>query len=130
MRNKEITVLHSAKTGEWVDIKKELHMKETIKEVLQKLQWLKNIIVECQSMDKYHKMDNKALFPAWSEVEDLITCFSNDYGYEKYDTLKVSLGLVKCNEILKALKIDYKFSIDWRGNMEGDLYTQYILNKA
>ena len=126
MRNKEITVLHSAKTGEWVDIKKELHMKETIKEVLQKLQWLKNIIVECQSMDKYHKMDNKALFPAWSEVEDLIT----DIEEEKYDSLKVSSGLVKCNEILKALKVDYKFSIDWRGNMEGDLYTQYILNKA
>ena len=48
---------------------------------------------------------------------------------EKYDSLKVSLGLVKCNKILKALKVDYKFNIDWRGNMEGDLYTQYILNK-
>jgi hypothetical protein len=59
-------------------------MTKTIKEVLQKLQWLKNIIVECQSMDKYHKMDNKALFPAWSEVEDLIT----DIEEEKYDSLK------------------------------------------
>ena len=126
MRNKEITVLHSARTGEWVDIKKELNMKETLKKVLPKLRWLKNIIEECQSMDKYHKMDNKGLFPAWSEVEDLIT----DIEEEKYDPLKVSLGLVKCNEILKALKVDYKFSIDWRGNMEGDLYTQYILNKA
>ena len=101
-------------------------MSKTIKEVLQKLQWLKNIIVECQSMDKYHKMGNKALFSAWSEVEDLIT----DIEEEKYDPLKVSTGLVKCNEILKALKVDYKFSIDWRGNMKGDLYTQYILNKA
>ena len=106
-------------------------MKETIKEVLQKLKWLKNIIEECQSMDKYHKMGNKALSPAWSEVEDLIC----DIGasllkWEEYDPLKVSTGLVKCNKILKALKVDYKFSIDWRGNMEGDLYTQYILNKA
>ena len=126
MRDKEITVLHNGRTGKWVDVEKELNMKETIKEVLQKLQWLKNIIVECQSMDKYHKMDNKALFPAWSEVEDLIT----DIEEEKYDPLKVSTGLVKCNKILKALKVDYKFSIGWRGNMEGDLYTQYILNKA
>ena len=101
-------------------------MKETIKEVLQKLRWLRDIIHECQAMDKYHKMYNKALFPAWSEVEDLVT----DIEEEKYDSLKVSLGLVKCNKILKALKVDYKFNIDWRGNMEGDLYTQYILNKA
>ena len=35
-------------------------MTKTIKEVLQKLEWLQNIIEECQSMDKYHKMDNKA----------------------------------------------------------------------
>ena len=126
MRNKEITILHSARTGEWVDVKKELNMKETLKKVLPKLRWLKNIIEECQSMDKYHKMDNKALFPAWSEVEDLIT----DIEEEKYDSLKVSLGLIRCNKIFKALKIHYKFSIDWRGNMEGDLYTQYILNKA
>ena len=125
MRNKEITILHSARTGEWVDIKKELNMKETLKKVLPKLRWLKNIIEECQSMDKYHKMDNKALFPAWSEVEDLIT----DIEEEKYDSLKVSSGLIRCNKIFKALKIHYKFSIDWRGNMEGDLYTQYILNK-
>ena len=95
-------------------------MKETIKEVLQKLKWLKNIIEECQSMDKYHKMGNKAIFPAWPEVEDLIT----DIEEEKYYPHIISLGLVKCNEILKALKIDYKFSIDWRGNMTGDLYTQ------
>ena len=100
-------------------------MKETIKVVLQKLRWLRDIIHECQAMDKYHKMYNKALFPAWSEVEDLVT----DIEEEKYDSLKVSLGLVKCNKILKALKVDYKFNIDWRGNMEGDLYTQYILNK-
>ena len=100
-------------------------MTKTIKEVLQKLQWLKNIIVECQSMDKYHKMYNKALFPAWSEVEDLIT----DIEEEKYYPHIISLGLIRCNEILKALKVDYKFSIDWRGNMVGDLYTQYILNK-
>ena len=125
MRNKEITVLHSARTGEWVDVKKELNMKETLKKVLPKLRWLKDIIHECQSMDKYHKMDNKALFPAWVAVEDLIT----NIEVEEYNPLKVKLGLIKCNEILKALKVDYKFSIDWRGNMEGDLYTQYILNK-
>ena len=105
-------------------------MTKTIKEVLQKLEWLQNIIEECQSMDKYHKMDNKALLPAWSEVEDLICDIKAEMlEFEKYDPLKVSLGLVKCNKILKALKVDYKFSIDWRGNMEGDLYTQYILNK-
>ena len=100
-------------------------MTKTIKEVLQKLEWLQNIIEECQSMDKYHKMDNKALLPAWSEVEDLIT----DIEEEKYYPHIISLGLIRCNEILKALKVDYKFSIDWRGNMVGDLYTQYILNK-
>ena len=110
-------------------------MKETIKEVLQKLQWLKNIIVECQSMDKYHKMGNKAIFPAWSEVEDLITdiedeSFMNYITEDKYYPNIFSLSLIRCNKILKALKIDYKFSIDWRGNMAGDLYTQYILNKA
>ena len=101
-------------------------MKETIKKVLPKLRWLRDIIHECQSMDKYHNMGNKSIFLAWSEVEGLVT----DIEEEKYDPLKVSTGLVKCNEILKALKIDYKFSIDWRGNMAGDLYTQYILNKA
>ena len=101
-------------------------MSKTIKEVLQKLRWLKDIIHECQSMDKYHKMGNKSIFLAWAEVEGLVT----DIEEEKYDPLKVSTGLVKCNKILKALKVDYKFSIDWRGNMEGDLYTQYILNKA
>ena len=69
---------------------------------------------------------HKALFPVWVAVEDLITNIEE----EEYDPLKVKLGLVKCNEILKALKVDYKFNIDWRGNMEGDLYTQYILNKA
>ena len=101
-------------------------MTKTIKEVLQKLRWLRDIIHECQSMDKYHKMDNKGLFPAWSEVEELIS----DIEEEKYYPHIISLGLIRCNEILKALKVDYKFSIDWRGNMEGDLYTQYILNKA
>ena len=101
-------------------------MKEIIKEVLQKLRWLRDIIHECQSMDKYHKMGNKAIFPAWSEVEDLIT----DIEEEKYYPHIISLGLIRCNKIFKALKIDYKFSIDWRGNMTGDLYTQYILNKA
>ena len=126
MRDKEITVLHNGRTGKWVNVEKELNMKEIIKEVLQKLQWLKNIIVECQSMDKYHKMGNKAIFSAWSEVEDLIT----DIEEEKYYPHIISLGLIRCNEIFKALKIDYKFSIDWRGNMAGDLYTQYILNKA
>ena len=100
-------------------------MTKTIKEVLQKLEWLQNIIEECQSMDKYHNMGNKSIFLAWSEVEDLIT----DIEEEKCYPHIISLGLVKCNEILKALKVDYKFSIDWRGNMEGDLYTQYILNK-
>ena len=110
-------------------------MKETIKEVLQKLKWLKNIIEECQSMDKYHKMGNKAIFPAWSEVEDLITdiedeSFMNYITEDKYYPHIFSLSLIRCNKILKALKVDYKFSIDWRGNMKGDLYTQYILNKA
>ena len=109
-------------------------MKETIKEVLQKLKWLRDIIHECQSMDKYHKMDNKALFPAWSEVESLIIdiedeSFMNYIIVDKYYPRIFSSSLIRCNEIFKALKIDYKFSIDWRGNMEGDLYTQYILNK-
>ena len=47
-------------------------MTKTIKEVLQKLEWLQNIIEECQSMDKYHKMGNKSIFLAWTEVEELI----------------------------------------------------------
>jgi len=100
-------------------------MSKTMKEVLPKLRWLKNIIEECQSMDKYHKMDNKSIFPAWTEVEELIS----DIEEEKYYPHIISLGLIRCNEILKKLKVDYKFSIDWRGNMAGDLYTQYILNK-
>ena len=83
-------------------------MTKTIKEVLQKLRWLRDIIHECQAMDKYHMMYNKALFPAWSEVEDLIT----DIEEEKYYPHIISLGLFRCNEILKALKVDYKFSID------------------
>ena len=39
MRNKEITVLHSAKTGEWVDMKRE----EKVQMQLEKATWLKMI---------------------------------------------------------------------------------------
>ena len=40
---------------------------------------------------------------------------------------KSDMGL--CNRILKRVKTHYRIDIDWRGDIESDHYTEYVLNK-
>ena len=127
MRNKEITVLHSAKTGEWVDMKRE----EKVQMQLEKATWLKNILQECLDMDKHY---NKSTDTGISEFSFDQTQLDLSLIGELEDKLKLNRLITKsdmhlCNHILKNVKRKYKFDIDWRGNIEGELYTQYTLNK-
>ena len=90
----------------------------------QKLEWLKELIAKLIEMNQYH---NKSTPTSVYEDSYAIGGMLDNISLGKLPRKK---QLIKCNDILKSLKRKYKFSIDWRGNMEGDLYTQYILNKA
>ena len=119
-RNKEITVLHSAKTGKWIDIDKD----RKVKSLLTKITWLELLVQECVSMDKYYNN------PRPIKVT-INLCL---IGLLK-DKLKLGRSITRsdmnnCNEILKYMKHKYKFNIDWRGAIVNcELYTKLIMNQ-
>ena len=119
MRNKEITVLHSAKTGKWVDIDKD----QKVESLLQKITWLELLVQECVSMDKYY---NKQIPTSVKTDLSLIGLLKDKL---KLGRLITKSDMSNCNEILKYMKHKYKFNIDWRGDIvDCKKYTEYKLH--
>jgi hypothetical protein len=122
-RNKDITVLHSARTGEWVDIDRD----DKIKSLLQKLTWLGSIVLELINMDRHY------LGPEWidapaNKYESLIELLK---GKLQQGHLITKSDMQSCNGILKDLKRKYKFNTDWRGNIiDCNKYTAFIFSQA
>ena len=121
MRNKEITVLHSAKTGKWVDIDKD----RKVKSLLTKITWLELLVQECVNMDKYYNN------PRHIKVTINLSLIGLLKDKLKLGRLITKSDMSNCNEILKDMKRKYKFNIDWRGNIvDCELYTKFIMNQA
>ena len=118
VRDKEITVLHNGRTGEWVDIDRD----QKVKSLLQKIIWLEDIIQECIEMDIYYDRST----PTKVETDfSLIEVLKRKLEHNRLIT-KSDMGL--CNAILKNMKREYKFNTDWRGNIvDCEQYTKYKL---
>jgi len=91
--------------------------------ITKKLEWLKGIIEELIKMDKYY---NKSTPTSVYEDSYAIGGMLDNISLGKLPRKK---QLIKCNEILTSLKNDYEFIVNWRGEIEGERYTNYILNK-
>ena len=119
VRDKEITVLHSAKTGKWVDIDKD----RKVKSLLQKITWLELLVQECVSMDKYYNN------PRPIKVTINLSLIGLLKDKLKLGRLITKSDMSNCNEILKHMKHKYKFNIDWRGDIvDCKKYTEYKLH--
>jgi len=97
---------------------------DKVKSVLQKIKWLENIVQDFVNIDRHF---NK---PTASNVRmslSLLETFERKLKLGRLIT-KSDMGL--CNEILKDMKRKYKFSIDWRGNVEDcEMYTKFIFSQ-
>ena len=91
--------------------------------ITKKLEWLKELIEMLINMDKYH---NKSTPTSVYEDSYAIGGMLDNISLGKLPRKK---QLIKCNEILTSLKNDYEFIVNWRGEIEGERYTNYILNK-
>jgi len=96
---------------------------DKIKNILQKLTWLENILQELTNMDKYNRVNTHANMQYYL---CLIDVFKEQLQRGRLIT-KSDMG--QCNGILKNMKRKYKFNIGWRGNIESNQYSEYILNK-
>ena len=91
--------------------------------ITKKLEWLKGIIEELIKMDKYYNTSSGTIVHMYhSSVDEMLHNI-------KLGKLPRKKQLIKCNEILTSLKNDYEFIVNWRGEIEGERYTNYILNK-
>tara|TARA_Y100000034_G_C6784621_1_gene350931 strand:+ start:562 stop:942 length:381 start_codon:yes stop_codon:yes gene_type:complete len=91
--------------------------------ITKKLEWLKGIIEELIKMDKYYNTPSGTIVHMYhSSVDEMLHNI-------KLGKLPRKKQLIKCNEILTSLKNDYEFIVNWRGEIEGERYTNYILNK-
>lgn len=109
-------------TTEWSD---RARYEGEIKLTLQKIEWLQNTIHDCIVMDRtrHHGIPTT-------------TATLNDLALLEQLEEKLRLGrritksdMGLCNRILKRVKTHYRIDIDWRGDIESDHYTEYVLNK-
>ena len=88
-----------------------------------KLEWLKDLIDKLIDMDKYYSTPTgTAIHMNLSAVDEMLHNI-------ELGKLPRKKQLIKCNKILTSLKNDYEFIVNWRGDIEGERYTNYILNK-
>ena len=108
---------------------------EKVQLQLEKATWLKNILQECIDMDTHYnkstEYDPGAVIneSSFDQTQLDLSLLGELEGKLKLNRLITKSDMHLCNHILKNVKRKYKFDIDWRGNMEGELYTQYTLNK-
>ena len=95
-----------------------------IKLTLQKLLWLHEIVENCIAMDKHYGIHTD------TNVH-MQRCFIEDIEHSiRMGKPPSKNDLIRCNHILKEIKLLYQFDTDWRGNIVNcDRYVDYNLNK-
>ena len=92
--------------------------------IKKKLEWLKDLIDKLIKMSGYHNN------PAATSVHMNFYAVDEMLHNIKLGKLPRNKDMLKCNDMLKQLKILYKFNVDWRGDIINcNNYTSYVLNR-
>ena len=91
-----------------------------VKFILQKINWLENIIQEFIDVDKYYVTYTYTVVKNYLRLVKLLKEKLQD------NRLITKSDMHQCNRMLKDMKRIYSFNIDWRGDIvDCKMYTKY-----